>query len=97
MSTDLLITIKAPSDSKFTVKVPSTATVLELKQLIESTNSELPAGNQRLIYSGRVLKDESLISSYQLKDGNTVHLVGHAQRSHLSLSDLFTPALLQSG
>lgn len=63
------------AQTKLAVSVPASATVLELKALIEEGNSNFPADSQRLIYSGRVLKDEDLLSKYSLKDGHTIHLV----------------------
>lgn len=75
---DLSITVKGPSDTKLAITVSATATVLELKQLIESAAPEsnrVEVQNQRLIFSGRVLKDEEIITKYGLKDGNVIHLV----------------------
>lgn len=51
-------------------------TVLELKQKLSTTEyADVPAERQRLIYSGRVLKDPDALSTYKIKDGNTVHMV----------------------
>lgn len=73
--TNLEVTIKGPSDLKFAVSVPPSATVLELKGIIAAADSTVAVEHQRLIYSGRVLKDEDPVSKYSLKSGNTVHLV----------------------
>lgn len=73
-STDLNITIKGP-DTKLALVVPPTATVLELKNLVFAAAPNFPVDQQRLIYSGRVLKDEDLVSKYSLKTGHVVHLV----------------------
>lgn len=35
----------------------------------------MPAESQRLIFKGRILKDENTIASYEITDGLTVHLV----------------------
>jgi hypothetical protein len=74
-SSTLSISVKGPQDVKLTLAVPTTATVAELKQLVSEAATAFPADSQRLIYSGRVLKDEDLISKYGLKDGHTIHLV----------------------
>lgn len=51
-------------------------TVLELKQkLAASEYADIPPERQRLIYSGRVLKDPDSLGSYKIKEGHTVHLV----------------------
>lgn len=49
--------------------------MLELKGLIQAKDESFPAESIRLIYSGRVLKDEDLVSKYSLKQGHTIHLV----------------------
>ena len=41
--------------------------------------SKIPAARQRLIYSGRVLKDPDTLASYKVKEGNTIHLVKSAE------------------
>ncbi len=71
--------IKASQDARFTVTVPPSSTVAELKsKLAENNYSGFPADRMRLIYSGRVLKDPDTLASYGIKEGNTVHLVKSA-------------------
>lgn len=55
----------------------NTKTVPELKELIEKELS-IPSQEQRLIFSGKLLKDVDEISKYSLYDGCTLHLVRHA-------------------
>lgn len=50
------------------------ATVLDLKNMI-AEQASIPAERQRIIYSGRVLKDPDTISIYKIKSGQTVHLI----------------------
>jgi ubiquilin len=58
---------------------PST-TVADLKTKLEGPDlADVPASRQRLIYSGRVLKDADTLASYNVKEGNTIHLVKSAQ------------------
>lgn len=40
-----------------------------------SQELDIPAERQRLIYSGRVLKDDQTVGSYSIKEGHSVHLV----------------------
>ncbi|KAM3425566.1 Deubiquitination-protection protein dph1 [Cercospora zeina] len=71
--------VKSSSDSKYALTLPATTTVAELKQKLSSADyADTPADRQRLIYSGRVLKDADTLASYKIKDGNTVHLVKSA-------------------
>jgi ubiquilin len=68
--------VKSSNDAKYVVTVPETMTVLELKEKLSTTEyADVPAERQRLIYSGRVLKDPDVLSVYKIKDGNTVHMV----------------------
>jgi ubiquilin len=68
--------VKSSNDAKFTVTIPLSATVLELKEKLSTKDyADLPPERQRLIYSGRVLKDADTLATYNVKPGNTVHLV----------------------
>jgi len=68
--------VKAANDQKHVLTLPSTTTVADLKaKLSTSEYADVPAERQRLIYSGRVLKDPDTLASVKIKDGHTVHLV----------------------
>ncbi|KAH3911387.1 hypothetical protein HBI56_104650 [Parastagonospora nodorum] len=68
--------VKAANDQKHVLTLPNTTTVADLKaKLSASEYADVPAERQRLIYSGRVLKDHDTLSSVKIKDGHTVHLV----------------------
>lgn len=72
--------VKSSADAKYVITVPLSSTVGDLKQkLATSEFADLPPERQRLIYSGRVLKDVDTIGSCKIKDGNTVHLVKGAE------------------
>ncbi|KAJ9629605.1 hypothetical protein H2203_001985 [Taxawa tesnikishii (nom. ined.)] len=72
--------IKSSNDTKYVVTMPTSMTVADLKnKLSTSEYADLPAARQRLIYSGRVLKDPDTLATYKIKDGNTVHLVRGAE------------------
>jgi len=68
------LVIRQSSGDQFEVEVPTTATVLELKQACEKTVNLAPEA-QRLIFKGRILKDEQTLESHKIEDGVTVHLV----------------------
>lgn len=72
--------VKSSADAKYVVTVALSSTVGDLKQkLATSEYADTPPERQRLIYSGRVLKDDLTIDSCKIKDGNTVHLVKSAE------------------
>lgn len=86
--------VKSSSDKKFIVAIETDKTVLDLKNLI-AEQTEVPAERQRLIYSGRVLKDNDTLNECKIADGNTVHMVKGSQpgapkrKFFLSLSFFF--------
>jgi len=72
--------VKSSSDAKYVVTVSTAQTVADLKQKLSTEDyASTPPERQRLIYSGRVLKDGDTIGSCKIKDGNTVHLVRSAE------------------
>ena len=71
--------VKSSSDSKWTLSLEPSTTVADLKsKLAGSDYADVPPVRQRLIYSGKVLKDHETLASYNLKDGHTIHLVKSA-------------------
>ena len=78
--TPVTFNVKSSSEAKYVLTIPLTTTVLDLKtKLSGSEYADIPPDRQRLIYSGRVLKDADTLGSYKIKEGNTVHLVKGAQ------------------
>ncbi|KAK4193399.1 hypothetical protein QBC35DRAFT_481478 [Podospora australis] len=72
--------VKAGNDSLFTITMPESATVLDLKtKLAGDDYAKTPAESQRLIYSGRILKDADKLEVYKIKNLNTIHLVKGAR------------------
>lgn len=71
---EILVIIKSSNADKTEVQVDPSVTVLEFKSLITEKISIEPA-LQRLIYKGRVLKDDCTLSFYDVQDGHTIHLV----------------------
>nr|GAT60795.1 predicted protein [Mycena chlorophos] len=81
----ILINVKGPSELKLQISISTDKTVLELKQAI-AEKSDVEADRQRLIYSGRVLKDEDQLSTYKIQSSHTIHMVKGAARSGASTS-----------
>ena len=78
--TQVTFHIKSSNEGKYTVTVPTSLTVADLKQKLSTSEyANIPAERQRLIYSGRVLKDPDTVASAKIKEGNTVHLVKGAE------------------
>ncbi|KAF8892772.1 hypothetical protein CPB84DRAFT_1783496 [Gymnopilus junonius] len=77
---EIQINVKGPSELKLQISITTDKTVLELKQAI-AAKSDVEAERQRLIYSGRVLKDDDLLSVYKIQSGHTLHMVKGVARS----------------
>ncbi|KAI5850662.1 putative ubiquitin-like protein DskB [Tricharina praecox] len=70
----ITFTVKSNNDTKYVLSLPETTTIADVKaKLVEL--SEVPVERQRLIYSGRVMKNEETLATYKVKSGNTVHMV----------------------
>lgn len=80
-SPSITVNVKGPSEIKLTVTISLDSTVRSLKEKIAEQRSDVPADSQRLIYSGKVLKDEETLQSYKLQNNHTVHMVRSAARS----------------
>ncbi|KAG5931274.1 hypothetical protein E4U53_001855 [Claviceps sorghi] len=71
--------VKTSSDRNHTITMAQSATILELKTTLAGEDFEnIPIERQRLIYSGRVMKNDDTIGSYKVKHNNTIHMVKSA-------------------
>ncbi|XP_042002413.1 ubiquitin domain-containing protein DSK2b-like isoform X2 [Salvia splendens] len=68
------VNIRCSNGSKFSVKTNLESTVAEFKGVL-AQNCDVPADQQRLIYKGRILKDDQTLVSYGLQADHTIHMV----------------------
>ncbi|KAF9225119.1 hypothetical protein BS17DRAFT_807508 [Gyrodon lividus] len=87
---EIQINVKGPSELKLQITISTDKTVLELKQAI-AEKSDVEADRQRLIYSGRVLKDEDQLLVYKIQSSHTIHMVKGVSRSAASPSSQQAP------
>lgn len=73
-STPITFSVKSSNDTKYTVSLAPTTSVADLKTKLAEL-SDIAADRQRLIYSGRVMKDEETLATYKLQSGHTIHMV----------------------
>ncbi|XBH87551.1 hypothetical protein VPH35_074978 [Triticum aestivum] len=66
--------IRGTSGNKFAVRADLGATVGELKAVVAGS-CDVPAPQQRLIYKGRILKDDQTLASYGVEADHTIHMV----------------------
>ncbi|KAL5789008.1 hypothetical protein ACOSP7_005957 [Xanthoceras sorbifolium] len=68
------INIRCSNGTKFTVRTSLESTVEAFKAVL-AQSCEIPADQQRLIYKGRILKDDQTLQSYGLQADQNVHMV----------------------
>uniref|UniRef100_A0A5B6ZV09 Putative ubiquitin domain-containing protein DSK2b-like n=1 Tax=Davidia involucrata TaxID=16924 RepID=A0A5B6ZV09_DAVIN len=68
------IHVRCSNGSKFSVQISIDSTIGSFKSVL-AQNCDIPADRQRLIYKGRILKDDQTLESYGLEADHTVHLV----------------------
>jgi ubiquilin len=92
----ITVNMKTSSGTSFSIQIPDDSlTIAEFKKLLVE-KSNIPVEQQRLIYSGHVLKDVQTLGSYGVKDGHTVHLVRGASNSTANQASTTTPPVSQS-
>lgn len=92
MSTEITINIKCVNADKATVTIENSVSVLNLKEKIAEILS-VPASQQRLIYKGKVMKDELTLDHYGIQHEHTVHMVKGAAPASASSSSSSSSAV----
>ena len=80
---DINIKVKTIDGNEFCVNISKTHKIGELKGKIEEVSpflltyqlTQVPVNKQRLIFQGKLLKDNDLIESYKITDYDVIHLV----------------------
>ncbi|KAL4303621.1 hypothetical protein GQ457_10G023540 [Hibiscus cannabinus] len=70
----VMVNIRCSNGTKFTVRTSLESSVGVFKSVL-AQNCDVPADQQRLIYKGRILKDDQTLQSYGLQADHTVHMV----------------------
>ena len=68
------LNIQGSSEKKFSLECENSSTVSDLKILI-AEQMDCQKENLRLIYAGRILKEEESLESYKIQEGHTIHVV----------------------
>lgn len=87
--------VKSSNDAKYTLTLSPSTTISALKEKLSGPEyADVPPTAQRLIYSGRVLKDNDTLAFHKVKDGHTIHLVksANSQRQTSSSQSSSAPA-----
>jgi len=75
---EINVQIRQSSGANFDIKIKADQTIEEMKQICQESSS-IPAAEQRLIFKGKILKDDQKLVDYKIEDGMTVHLVKSAK------------------
>ena len=79
---EIQIKIKMTSNAQvYTVKIAKSETILKLKEACEK-ETKIPPLSQNLVYKGRILANEKLISDYNIENDHTIILVKNIQHQH---------------
>ncbi|KAG4114327.1 hypothetical protein ERO13_D12G039300v2 [Gossypium hirsutum] len=70
----VMVNIRCSNGSKFTVRTKLESTIGSFKVVL-AQSCDIPADQQRLIYKGRILKDDQTLQSYGLQADHTIHMV----------------------
>jgi ubiquilin len=81
------ITIRQSSGDQFEVEVSAKASVLDLKKACAEKQTSIIAEEMRLIFKGKILKDEMTLDEYKITDGLTIHLVKGKSAGGAAASD----------
>ena len=72
----MLITIKTLSGRKLSLDFDNTQKILEIKEALTEKEG-IPVQQIRLIYSGKILKDEISIEESKIAPGSTLMMMMH--------------------
>ncbi|TYZ62598.1 hypothetical protein PybrP1_002358 [[Pythium] brassicae (nom. inval.)] len=72
------LNVRTLDHTTYPISIGSNASVLQLKELV-ALETGVVFARQRLIFRGRVLKNDQSIAAYALEDGHTLHLVARAE------------------
>ncbi|CAH0519572.1 unnamed protein product [Peronospora belbahrii] len=73
----LSLKVRTLDQKTYSITVCAAASVPQLKEVV-ATETGITLARQRLIYRGRVLKNDQTLASYSLEDGHVLHLVVRA-------------------
>jgi UV excision repair protein RAD23 len=87
------IIVKTLTGGKFEVQVEESNTVAEVKTIVETVKSDLPAAQMKLIKSGKVLKDEDVLSAIGVQENDfLVVMINKAKKAAAPAAAAATPA-----
>ncbi|XP_026394679.1 ubiquitin domain-containing protein DSK2b-like isoform X1 [Papaver somniferum] len=89
---EVTVHIRCSNGTKFDVKTSLQSLVSSFKAVL-AQNCDVPVEQQRLIYKGRILKDDQTLDSYGLQADHTVHMVRGLPGTSTNSAGGATPAV----
>ena len=90
-SSEIELTVKSVGAESCQLRVSRDMSVMDFKRAV-SPQMNVPVDRQRLIYRGRVLKDDHKLSDYGIDDGMVLHLVVRPEGSVANAANDEPPA-----
>ena len=92
MEEEIQVKIKMTSNAQvYTVKISKSDTILALKEKCQKETS-IPPESQNLVYKGRILSNEKLVSDYKIENDHTIILVKRHTASQQSTTETKAPS-----
>ncbi|KAK4801573.1 hypothetical protein SAY86_022060 [Trapa natans] len=86
-----VINIRCSNGTKFSVRMSLETMVGTFKEVV-AQNCDVPPDQQRLIYKGRILKDDQRLESYGLQADHTIHMVRGSSQTNVASAPTSTLA-----
>ena len=74
------VKVRTLDSSQFELSVTESTLISEVKEMIAS-HTQIPSDRQRLIYQGKLLKNQDSMATYKIKQGHVLQLVGNAAQT----------------
>ena len=72
---NIKVIVRQSSGDQFEVELSAKAPITDLKAACAAKQTNIAANEMRLIFKGKILKDEMTLDEYKITDGLTVHMV----------------------
>ncbi len=91
---DINITVKTIDSLVYKVNINPEKSIFELKETLAKL-TKIPVKNQRLIYQGKVLKDNDKIKDYKIYNDYVIHLVKQQENPNIGINTNIDTLLLK--
>ncbi|KAI8371641.1 uncharacterized protein BYT42DRAFT_580948 [Radiomyces spectabilis] len=78
------LNIRPSKGASFQLEIDVDCNIRQLKEKIGEKLDNLSPDHMKLVYSGRILKDDDICDTYKLREGHTVHVVKSTPKSSAS-------------